>query len=194
MFPATGVNYRMMPDVFDQLISGESCDEIADGEDEFGRSPLNPIPVNGILGEIKYLARLRCDCGNGLLFHRLGSFKRKKTGVDVYEIVCLAGKHWDILYLDFYHPRRSRKLPLGYRSLPYNAKYTKLAYAFGTNKRTKQFPHDLHSHVEKHHTKSLGQKCAEIVKAANFDRPEQHLYKLGEAKRLIDGVDASSSL
>lgn len=192
MFPEAGVNYRMGPDGFDKITGGEDCDEVSGAEGEFGRCPLNPIPVNGILGEIKYIARLSCKCG-GLLFHRLGSANWRGADIDVYETVCLTGKHWDILYLDFYHPRRSRKLPSGYSALPYNKTFSKLSLAFGTNKRAKQFPYDLPAYIEMHSgMKALAEKCAKLIEASDFQRPQNHLDRLGDIERMLDGFIPSS--
>ena len=71
----------------------------------FGLTPDNPIPVNGQLGQLAYLSLLRTPDGQGFLFHRLGS----EAGVDAYEILSFDGKHRMVVYLDMYHPRRSRK-------------------------------------------------------------------------------------
>jgi hypothetical protein len=54
------------------ILSGDSCDEIPNGYGEFG-SITNPIPVNGTLGEIKYLGKLRGETGFPLFFHRYAS-------------------------------------------------------------------------------------------------------------------------
>ena len=87
----------------------EDCDQIPGAEGPIGHSFNNPIPVNGQLGTYKYLAKLRISLGTPLLFHRIGSMKSEKTKylVDVYELVDSSGKHWDLLFIDMYHPRRS---------------------------------------------------------------------------------------
>lgn len=194
VFPAGGVNYRMLSSVRDAILSREDCDEISGSKGEFGRDPNNPIPVNGILGEVKYLARLSCNCDHGILFHRLGSIPvtraKGSISVDVFETVCVNGKHWDILYLDMYHPRRSRKLPAGYGALPYVPEFTKAALAFGTTKRVGDFPQGLPPYVTMHSgIKSLGAKCKAMVEAAAFSRPPKHLQVLAEIKPAIEKMD-----
>ncbi|MEW6003147.1 MAG: hypothetical protein AB1638_10940, partial [Nitrospirota bacterium] len=103
-------------DILEKALSGEDCDKISGGFGDFGISPTNPIPVNRVVGEYKYLNRLRFD-GQRLMYHRLGPLKVKELGgliVDVYEVVTMDGKHWDVLCFDFYHPRRSKAVPVGY--------------------------------------------------------------------------------
>lgn len=89
---------------------GVNCDEIPGGKGEFGHEYQNPIPVNGPLGEILYLSNLSTLSACPIMFHRIGS----KEGIDAFEIVSLDGTMWDILYMDCYHPRKSRKAPSGY--------------------------------------------------------------------------------
>lgn len=187
MFPNAGVNYRMTPGMMERILNGADCDEVADPKGAFGFSPLNAIPVNGILGEIKYLARLQCSCGCGILFHRLVSAKWRGADIDVFEAVCLRGKHWNILFLDFYHPRRSRKLPQGYKALPYNEIISKSALAFGTNKRVERFPFDLPPYIERHTgNKSVAEDCKALIEKADFQRPAPYLELLREVERAID--------
>jgi len=45
------------------------------------------------------------------LFHRLGAIDK----VDVFEAVSFNGSEWFILFVDLYHPRRSRLAPDGFR-------------------------------------------------------------------------------
>ena len=60
-------------DFIKTALSGESCDELKNITGDFGRVATNPIPVNGPLGEIKYLNRIRSSDGCGFIFHRIGS-------------------------------------------------------------------------------------------------------------------------
>jgi len=41
-----------------EILNGEDCDKIEEAYGEFG-SITNPIPVNEVIGEIKYLGKLR---------------------------------------------------------------------------------------------------------------------------------------
>lgn len=76
----------------------------------FGRAVGNPVPVNGMLGELAYLSKLRTESGQRLFFHRLGAIGT----CDVFEAVSFDGKHWDVLFLDPYNRTRSRTAPSGY--------------------------------------------------------------------------------
>ncbi|MEZ5639939.1 MAG: hypothetical protein R3E92_22670, partial [Burkholderiaceae bacterium] len=49
--------------------------------------------------------------GQRILFHRLGAIGT----VDVFEAVSFNGAEWFILFVDLYHPRRSRLTPDGFR-------------------------------------------------------------------------------
>ena len=47
------------------ILNGEDCDQITGGYGPFG-GLTNPIPVNGPIGEIKYLGKLRGKAGSAL--------------------------------------------------------------------------------------------------------------------------------
>jgi hypothetical protein len=78
----------------------------------FGLFPALPIPVNGPLGEITYLSKLKTKAtGSRIFFHRLGSIKQEPFGnLDVYECVSWDGAVWDILYFDCYHAKKNKKI------------------------------------------------------------------------------------
>jgi len=175
-----------------QIMSGEDCDQLANAAGEFGRSPTNPIPVNSIVGEFKYLNRLRCSCGSGLIFHRLGSLEVGDISgnVDVFESVCLQGKHWDILYLHLYHPRRSTLLPKGYTFSAFHPIFSKMPWGYGTNKKVDTFPFGLSELIVVHVGGTLGiqfsKKYEKFVRNnAEFKAPDSHLDKV---KRMPDGI------
>jgi hypothetical protein len=86
------------------MLAGRAIDFVKDDE-TFGLTPDNPVPVNGSLGQLTYLSRLRTEEGQGFLFHRLGSIGT----VDEYELLSFDGEVKLVAYLDLYHPRRSRK-------------------------------------------------------------------------------------
>lgn len=166
----------------------EDCDELSNAHGEFGHSLTNPVPVNGVKGSIKYLSRLRCKCGVGLIFHRLGSAASSKTKypIDVYETVCSNGKHWDILFLHIYHPRRSTFLPKNYSFAKFHPIFSRLPIAFGTNYRTLNFPFSLSNPIIKYLGKDLGRAVAtryeRIVKdKSRFQRPADQQSKLKQA-------------
>lgn len=163
----------------------EACDEIPNSTGEFGHSKTNPIPVNGIKGEIKYLNRLRCTCGVGIIFHRIGSLtvSKIKDEVDIFETVCLNGTHWDVLYLHMYHPRRSTITPKGYTFSKYHPLYSKNILAFGSHTKINNFPFGIADELIKNWGSELGKKMAdnlnrELRDASKFIRPPDQENKL----------------
>lgn len=123
----------------------EGRDQITGATGEFGRNINNPVPVNGVRGEIKYLNRLRCECGAGLIFHRVGSDKTENIdgNTDVFETVCIEGKHWDKLYLNMYYLRRSTLLPKDYHFSKFHPIFSKFPIAFGIHNYCENFPFDM---------------------------------------------------
>ena len=126
-------NEMMSESLKQQLSEGIRCDEIPGSTGDFGHTFSNPIPVNGPVGEAVYLKELITNHGQPIMFQRLGSL----GNIDVYETVSFDGQKWDILFFDFYHPRKSRKIPKGYKH-SYEAKLF-----YGTNVRVRCFPDDL---------------------------------------------------
>ncbi len=168
-----------------QVMSGEDCDQLSNASGEFGHARMNPIPVNSIVGELKYLNRLRCACGSGLIFHRLGSVEVAGIpgNVDVFETVCLKGKHWDILYLHLYHRRRSTCSPKGYSFADFHPIFSKTPWGYGTDRKVDAFPFGLSELIAMHIGGTLGSRFAskyeEFVRnKALFRRPEQHADKI----------------
>lgn len=94
----------------------EGCDRLPNATGRFGYDLTNPIPVNGVGGEIVYLNTLRARNGKGVLFHRLGSKETPVSPhpVDLYELVAVDASQWAQLYLAPYHQRRSRDVPEGF--------------------------------------------------------------------------------
>lgn len=88
----------------DQILAGQDIDCFVDDE-TFGLTPNNPVPVNGQIGQLTYLARLRTKDGQGFFYQRLGSI----NSVDKYQLLSFDGEVSMEVYLDLYHPRRSRK-------------------------------------------------------------------------------------
>jgi hypothetical protein len=95
----------------DPIKNGAAVDKVPNGSGAFGLDKGNPIPVNGALGELSYLSRIETPKGEFLLFHRIGAINL----IDVFEAVTITGSSWHILFLDCYHPRRSRLAPDGFR-------------------------------------------------------------------------------
>ena len=103
-------NARLPAELRRQLATGP-CEQVPTAFGEFGRSLTNPIPVNGLLGELTYLSQLQTTSGIPVCFHRIGSF----NSVDIFETYALDGGKWDVLYLSLYFQKKSRKLPTGYQ-------------------------------------------------------------------------------
>jgi hypothetical protein len=168
-----------------QIVSGEDCDQISGASGEFGKNENNPVPVNGIMGEIKYLNRLRHK-GKGFIFHRLKSIDKIHDGlIDVYEIVSVDGLYWDVLYFDMYHPRRSTLAPGGYSFSDFHPMFSKLAVGFGANEFDKEFPFGIPKMLGEKHG-SFGQALAkklsgDFLKDKKFNRPVEH-------QKIIDNV------
>ena len=102
---------------------GTDCDQIPGAQGPFG-SLSNPVPVNGPIGERKYLAKLRGQTGQPVMFHRKGSnfSPTVSTPVDTFEVVCLDGTQWGEITFSPYHPRRSNLAPDGYTLAPHGSK------------------------------------------------------------------------
>jgi hypothetical protein len=146
------------PEFSKQIINGEDCDELSQGYGEFG-SLTNPIPVNGSLGEIKYLGKLRGESGNALFFHRIGSLNSPATdnSVDLYEVVCMDATQWNKLHFSMYHPRRSNKAPIGYSLMPFNKSLNMdMPFAYGVNSLVSDFPFSLPEAIVEFYGESPG--------------------------------------
>lgn len=162
--------------------AGVDCDVLPYVKGDFGFFPSNPIPVNGTMGEIKYLARLRCADNSGIIFHRLETIDMKDIdgSVDIFETVCIDGKHWSILCLNMYHPRRSLIAPKYYSFSSYHPIYSKLGAVWGTTKHDKLFPFGLGTFIEQRLGVAFAKKYEEVVKnKGKFKKPEEH-------KKLVD--------
>ena len=163
------------PDVFaQQILGGEDCDRLSSGQGAFG-SRSNPIPVNGALGEIKYLAKLRGKTGNALFFHRIGSVHSSVTehSVDLYAVVCLDGTQWNRLYFDLYHPRRSNHAPEGYTLMPFNKGLgMDLPMGYGINEMVDDFPNGLPDMLATiYGSQALARHAREWLSKYDFTRP-----------------------
>ena len=128
-----------------RALSGLNCDTLEIVAGEFGFSPHNPIPVNGVGGVFRYLGKLLNPDGNINMFHRLGSFSSNacQNLVDGFEVVGNDGSNWDVIFLSMYHPRRSNRTPSGYRFKQYNKALGDLPVAFGSWDYCKDFPCEL---------------------------------------------------
>lgn len=148
--------------------AGADCDEIPGGQGAFG-SPGNPIPVNGPIGERKYLAKLRGQTGHPVMFHRKGSnfSSAVKTPVDTFEVVCLDGTQRREITFSPYHPRRSNRAPDGFTLTPTDpATGTDPVEGHGTTFFVFHFPHALPAAIRSDFEGSTGEKLAQTVESA----------------------------
>jgi hypothetical protein len=171
-----------------EFLDGENCDVVTCAVGEFGRSATNPIPVNGPAGEIKYLNRMKIEDGPSIIYHRIGSVTPSNLNrpVDVFEVVSVGGKHWDILYLDMYHPRRSVKAPKGYVFSKFHKIFSRLPVGYGSTNRDITFPFGIGDLIEQNRSleayvspERLAMRYRELV--ANKDeyiRPVEHEERL----------------
>jgi tetratricopeptide (TPR) repeat protein/tRNA A-37 threonylcarbamoyl transferase component Bud32 len=173
---------------------GENCDQLLNAFGDFGHTHTNPIPVNGVRGEIKYLNRLRCNCGVGLMFHRLASIEVDGINgpVDIFETACLKGNYWDILYFHFYHPRRSTLCPKGYSFSEFHPVFSRIPIAFGTDHYDDNFPFGLSKFIimqfgeDKDQGKAFASKYESFVKdKSKFNRPIEQSGKLDAIQKLF---------
>jgi len=164
---------------------GANCDVTQDAVGPFGQCRTNPINVNGVQGELEYLSRLLCGCDSFLVFHRLCSTSRisRSGSIDVYESICARGRHWDVLFLDLYHPRQSLKIPDGYRLREKPSASTDSPIVWGTNDYCPDFPGGVMRQTILDHSWELSFSLSadawnEIALTSNLDRPPEHCARM----------------
>lgn len=163
------------------LESAPACNENPNSTGPFGFVETNPIPVNGPIGELAYLSRLETLSGQRILFHRLGAIGT----VDVFEAVTFNGGEWFILFVDLYHPLRSRLTPDGFN-------FTKEVAQFsGFHKFCENFPYDFAEMKASERESGLSMayiavgKVSEQIKNRAFTRPLAHKAKLELVKNRL---------
>lgn len=145
-------NAALPPELRNKIEAGEDCDMVPHGTGRFGHDATNPIPVNGPMGELTYLSRLRLrDTGSMVFFHKIAS----RGSIDKFELVNVSGKFVDYLYLDTYHPRTSRLYPDHY-TLEKEAVFPR-----GVTTLVHHFPKGLYKLIKKEAKLRLGVDVAE---------------------------------
>lgn len=164
----------MNPAMKEIIKSRPSYDRDPNGSGPFGFCATNPIPVNGPVGQLAYLSKLETDKGERILFHRIGAINT----IDVFEAVTFSGSEWFIFFTDFYHPRRSRLTPDGF-------KFTQVLPQFsGFHKFCKNFPYDFAEMKASEQGSTLSMayiplsKVMEQIQNKVFKRPLAHKAKL----------------
>jgi len=166
------------PAMKSMLESAPAYDRDPNGTGPFGFIETNPIPVNGPIGQLAYLSRLETQSGQRILFHRLGAIGT----VDVFEAVSFNGAEWFILFVDYYHPRRSRLTPDGFRFMNDVAQFS------GFHKFCENFPYDFVEKKGSEHEPGLSIAYIGIIKVLFqiqnrvFNRPLAHKAKLDLVK------------
>lgn len=158
--------------------SRPAYDRDPDGTGPFGFSETNPIPVNGPIGQLAYLSKLETVRGERILFHRIGAVNT----IDVFEAVTFSGSEWFILFVDLYHPRRSRLTPDGFRFTQEVGQFS------GFHKFCKDFPYDFVEMKQSERESGLSMayiaisKVAELIQNRAYQRPLAHKAKLDLVK------------
>lgn len=171
-------NAALPESVRKMLEAGPAVDEIPGAEGAFGRCVSNPVPVNGVVGELVYLSKLVTSTGAGLFGHRLGHIDK----VDVYETVSTDGATWDIIFFSYYHPRKSRKTPTGYG---YSKHGERPSFITCTNFRVDGFPFPMEAAIRECMRRMLGipirpPNVAELLVSGRFVRTPEQSRRLAE--------------
>jgi len=177
-------NDRLPEPYRSEVVEGSSCDEITGAVGEFGRDFRNPIPVNGPFGQLIYLSNLFTASSEHLIFHRLGSLEK----VDAYETVSFDGNVWDVLFLDLYHPRKSRRAPAGYRIAMAGERQPLF---FGTNEFAAGFPRHVAEAIRDTNERMIGLpmrpgQIREALDRSSFSRPAEHKKRVGKVMDILD--------
>jgi hypothetical protein len=168
------------------LESAPAYDKDPKGSGPFGFAETNPIPVNGPIGQLAYLSKLETLSGQRILFHRIGAIDT----VDVFEAVTFNGAEWFILFVDFYHPRRSRLTPDGFR-------FTKdVAQFSGFHKFCENFPYDFVEKKASERESGLSMAYIAInrvsgqIQSRVYKRPLAHKAKLDLVKSRLSSFQS----
>lgn len=165
----------------------ETCpayDKDPNGTGPFGFSETNPIPVNGPIGQLAYLSKLETAKGERILFHRIGAVNT----IDVFEAVTFSGSEWFILFVDLYHPRRSRLTPEGFRFTQEVGQFS------GFHKFCTDFPYDFVEMKQSESESGLSMayiaisKVMEPIQNRAYQRPLAHKAKLDLVKSRLTSV------
>ena len=165
----------MIHPVMKQMIeSRPAYDKDPNATGPFGFTETNPIPVNGPIGQLAYLSKLETKRGERILFHRIGAVDT----IDVFEAVTFSGSEWFILFVDLYHPRRSRLTPDGFRFTDEVGQFS------GFHKFCADFPYDFVEMKQSESESGLSMayiaisKVMEPIQNRAYQRPLAHKAKL----------------
>ena len=174
----------MHPKMREIIETRPSYDRDPNGSGPFGFSETNPIPVNGPIGELAYLSKLETIRGERVLFHRIGAI----DAIDVFEAVTFSGSEWFILFVDFYHPRRSRATPDGFRFTQEVGQFS------GFHKLCQNFPYDFVEMKQSERESGLSfayisiSKVTQQIEERKYSRPLAHLAKLDLVNNRLSSI------
>ena len=164
--------------------SRPAYDQDPNGTGPFGFSETNPIPVNGPIGQLAYLSKLETARGERILFHRIGAVDT----IDVFEAVTFSGSEWFILFVDLYHPRRSRLTPDGFRFTQEVGQFS------GFHKFCTNFPYDFVEMKQSESESGLSMayiaisKVMEPIQHRAYKRPLAHKTKLDLVRSRLTSI------
>lgn len=159
-------------------------DRDPNGTGPFGFSETNPIPVNGPIGLLAYLSKLETERGERILFHRIAAVDT----IDVFEAVTFSGSEWFILFVDLYHPRRSRLTPDGFRFTQEVGQFS------GFHKYCNDFPYDFVEMKQSQRETGLSMayiaisKVMEPIQNRAYQRPLAHKAKLDLVRSRLTSI------
>ena len=181
-------NLRYPAPLQTRILNNPPVDVIPHSSGAFGFASTNPIPVNGILGELFYLSCLYSDMAEGVVFHRLGSVDE----IDMFEILSVGSGRWDILFMNMYYPRKSVLAPKGFTLK--KREQSQIRFLRGTNERLSEFPRNLHSAVRDASNDLFGMpifvdpKLEDIERAGHLARPAEHQRKIDKIELFFSHV------
>jgi hypothetical protein len=140
--------------------------------------------VNGPIGGLAYLSKLRTLKGESLFFHRIGAVNL----IDVFEATTLSGSEWFILFLDMYHPKKSRMSPVGFTVSDDISRFS------GFNRYCNDFPHDFVQCKTQTRDSGLSIAYMSISRAESFlnqgiyERPIEHCNQLNGVRSTLNSL------
>lgn len=113
--PETG-RISELQDQFQILCTdGTDLDSIPGAYGKFGYEKTNPIPVNTIIGSLRYLKSLKTEDGKSIEYKRRGSTRTENidSPIDIYDISA-NNEHIATLYISPYNKKNSEIAPEGF--------------------------------------------------------------------------------
>lgn len=115
---------------------------------KYGKSPFNPVNVNGIEASLIFLNSMITSDNKPFLYHRIHTTSvRNSKPIDCYEIY-KGEMETDVLFFNTYSLINDLALPEGYKmtsndAIPMVIKGHKIITTIGVNHKLRQFPDDL---------------------------------------------------